>query len=80
MARTATAPERLPFTGDDEADRLIAADPVALLIGFFVAPEWTKATALRFTAWLATNLLRVAAIALFVVGAVELVRGIFIRF
>ena len=34
MARTATAPERLPFTGDDEADRLLATDPVALLIGF----------------------------------------------
>jgi Sap, sulfolipid-1-addressing protein len=52
----------------------------APLVGFFVAPEWTKSTALRFNAWLATNLLRVAAIALFVVGAVELVRGIFIRF
>jgi uncharacterized HhH-GPD family protein len=30
----ATAPERLPFTGDDEADRLLASDPLALLIGF----------------------------------------------
>lgn len=28
------APERLHFTGDDEADRLLAADPLALLIGF----------------------------------------------
>lgn len=28
------APERLHFTGDDEADRLIASDPFALLIGF----------------------------------------------
>ncbi len=27
-------PERLHFTGDDEADRLIAADPFALLVGF----------------------------------------------
>jgi uncharacterized HhH-GPD family protein len=27
-------PERLPFTGDDEADRLLAAEPLALLIGF----------------------------------------------
>ena len=26
--------ERLPFTGDDEADRLLAEDPMALLIGF----------------------------------------------
>jgi uncharacterized HhH-GPD family protein len=28
------APERLHFTGDDEADALIAQDPLALLIGF----------------------------------------------
>jgi uncharacterized HhH-GPD family protein len=28
------APERLPYTGDDEADRLLARDPLALLIGF----------------------------------------------
>ena len=27
-------PEALYFTGNDEADRLIAADPLALLIGF----------------------------------------------
>jgi uncharacterized HhH-GPD family protein len=27
-------PEALHFTGDEEADRLIAADPLALLIGF----------------------------------------------
>jgi uncharacterized HhH-GPD family protein len=30
----ATAPERLHFTGDDGADRLLAADPFALLVGF----------------------------------------------
>ena len=41
MARTATAPERLPFTGDDEADRLIATDPVALLIGFALDQQVT---------------------------------------
>jgi uncharacterized HhH-GPD family protein len=29
-----TPPERLHFTGDAEADRLIARDPLALLIGF----------------------------------------------
>jgi uncharacterized HhH-GPD family protein len=29
-----TAPDRLPWTGDDEADRLLATDPLALLIGF----------------------------------------------
>ncbi|HET7043584.1 MAG TPA: HhH-GPD-type base excision DNA repair protein [Gaiellaceae bacterium] len=27
-------PEALHFTGDDEADRLLAADPLALLVGF----------------------------------------------
>ena len=27
-------PERLPYTGNDEADRLLAQDPLALLIGF----------------------------------------------
>jgi uncharacterized HhH-GPD family protein len=41
MARTATAPERLPFTADDEANRLIAADPVALLIGFALDQQVT---------------------------------------
>ncbi len=29
-----TAPDRLHFTGNDEADRLLAEDPMALLIGF----------------------------------------------
>lgn len=29
-----TQTDRLPFTGDDEADRLLLADPLALLIGF----------------------------------------------
>ena len=29
-----TTLDRLPFTGDDEADRLLVADPLALLIGF----------------------------------------------
>jgi uncharacterized HhH-GPD family protein len=28
------APERLHYTGDDESDRLLATDPLALLIGF----------------------------------------------
>ena len=31
---TTVAPERLHFTGNDEADELIARDPLALLIGF----------------------------------------------
>ena len=33
-AVAAVRPERLHFTGDDEADALIARDPLALLIGF----------------------------------------------
>jgi uncharacterized HhH-GPD family protein len=31
---TATTPDALHFTGNDEADRLLAAEPLALLIGF----------------------------------------------
>lgn len=38
---TATPPERLYFTGDDEADRLIASDPLALLIGFALDQQVT---------------------------------------
>jgi uncharacterized HhH-GPD family protein len=38
---TAGAPERLPWSGDDEADRLIAADPNALLIGFMLDQQIT---------------------------------------
>jgi uncharacterized HhH-GPD family protein len=34
MTATTAAPDRLHYTGDDEADRLLAADPLALLIGF----------------------------------------------
>jgi uncharacterized HhH-GPD family protein len=34
MTTTTTGPERLHFTGDEESDRLLASDPVALLIGF----------------------------------------------
>jgi uncharacterized HhH-GPD family protein len=42
MARDArTHPERLHFTGDDEADRLLAEDPVALLIGFCLDQQVT---------------------------------------
>ena len=33
-ASTPTSPSQLPYTGDPEADALIARDPVALLIGF----------------------------------------------
>ena len=37
---TATT-DRLPFTGDDEADRLLVADPLALLIGFALDQQVT---------------------------------------
>jgi uncharacterized HhH-GPD family protein len=36
-----TTPDALPFSGDPEADRLIAADPVALLIGFVLDQQVT---------------------------------------
>jgi uncharacterized HhH-GPD family protein len=32
--RTSQAPTKLHFTGDDEADELLASEPLALLIGF----------------------------------------------
>jgi uncharacterized HhH-GPD family protein len=35
------ARDQLPFTGDAEADRLIAADPLALLIGFTLDQQVT---------------------------------------
>jgi uncharacterized HhH-GPD family protein len=42
MARDArTRPERLPFTGNDEADSLLAEDPNALLIGFCLDQQVT---------------------------------------
>ena len=34
MAAPEMTPDRLHFTGDDEADALLAAEPMALLIGF----------------------------------------------
>ena len=36
-----TRPTRLPFTGDDEADRLLAEEPLALLIGFVLDQQVT---------------------------------------
>ena len=38
---TTTIPDRLPFTGDDEADRLLVSDPLALLIGFVLDQQVT---------------------------------------
>jgi uncharacterized HhH-GPD family protein len=34
ISAAAATVERLPFTGDDEADRLLVEEPIALLIGF----------------------------------------------
>jgi uncharacterized HhH-GPD family protein len=39
--RSPNPPDRLPFTGIDEADRLLAADPLALLIGFALDQQVT---------------------------------------
>jgi uncharacterized HhH-GPD family protein len=39
------SPDRLHFTGDDEADALIAKDPLALLIGFALDQQITVQTA-----------------------------------
>ena len=41
MTESAVRPVSLPFTGDDEADRLIADDPLALLIGFALDQQVT---------------------------------------
>jgi uncharacterized HhH-GPD family protein len=42
MASTAQGPaSSLPYTGNDEADRLLAADPLALLIGFSLDQQVT---------------------------------------
>jgi uncharacterized HhH-GPD family protein len=38
---TATAPRLLPCTGDEQADRLLASDPNALLIGFALDQQVT---------------------------------------
>jgi uncharacterized HhH-GPD family protein len=40
-----TQPDRLHFTGDDEADALLAAEPMALLIGFALDQQVTVPTA-----------------------------------
>ena len=40
-ATSSTSPSQLPFTGDAEADALLAQDPVALLIGFVLDQQVT---------------------------------------
>jgi Sap, sulfolipid-1-addressing protein len=46
------------------------------IIGFLVAPEWTKTAAVTTKAWLDRNLLLMAFWALTVVGTFEVIRGI----
>ena len=41
MAAMTPTAERLPFTGDDAADRLLVTDPLALLIGFALDQQVT---------------------------------------
>lgn len=41
MARMTATTDRLPFTGDDAADRLLVAEPLALLIGFALDQQVT---------------------------------------
>jgi uncharacterized HhH-GPD family protein len=41
MAATPRPASSLPFTGNDEADRLLATDPLALLIGFSLDQQVT---------------------------------------
>jgi uncharacterized HhH-GPD family protein len=42
---TATRPDRLHFTGNDEADALLARDPFALLVGFAIDQQVPVQTA-----------------------------------
>src|SRR3954463_2662020 len=41
MSATSTVPARLPWTEDDQANRLLAEDPNALLIGFALDQQVT---------------------------------------
>jgi len=41
MASTTTAPRELPWTNDEQANRLLASDPNALLIGFVLDQQVT---------------------------------------
>ena len=52
----------------------------APIIGFTIAPEWTRSRATRFNAWLGRNLVQLGVWALSILGAVEIVRGIVTAF
>ena len=65
-------PERLHFTGDDEADTLIARDPLALLIGFALDQQVTVQTAFAGPLKLQRRLGRLDASAIAATDPVEL--------
>src|SRR5438067_10908235 len=44
-AMATTVPDRLHFTGDDEADALLATEPFALLVGFAIDQQVPVQTA-----------------------------------
>lgn len=73
MPTTASPPDRLPYTGDPEADALLARDPLALLIGFVldqqVPLQWAFAGPLELRRRLGT--LDAAAIAAMDPAALE---------
>jgi Sap, sulfolipid-1-addressing protein len=46
------------------------------IVGFLVAPEWTRETTVTVKAWLDRNLLRLTARVVTIVGFVEIVRGV----
>ena len=48
----------------------------APIVGFVIAPAWTRDRATRFNAWLGRNLVRLGVWALTVLGTAEIVRGI----
>ena len=52
----------------------------APIVGFVIAPEWTRNRATRFNAWLGRNLVQFGVWALSILGAVEIVRGIVTAF
>lgn len=47
MSARPSTPASLPYTGDEAADRLLAVDPLALLIGFVLDQQVTIQTAFR---------------------------------
>lgn len=47
MPTNPSPPASLPFTGDPDADRLLANDPLALLVGFVLDQQVTIQTAFR---------------------------------